>query len=74
MGGLTYHSDKLLACTIYCFHFLNHTGVLVYHCLVSICESLLENEEKLNALDRNSGDGDTGTTFARAAKGIHIEY
>ena len=31
----------------------------------------MENEEKLNALDRNSGDGDTGTTFARAAKGMY---
>ena len=34
----------------------------------------MENEEKLNALDRNSGDGDTGTTFARAAKGMYTLY
>ena len=43
--------------------------LVVYESLQKICQSLAENEEKLNALDRNSGDGDTGTTFARAAKG-----
>jgi len=45
-------------------------GVYVFHCLKKICESIMENEEKLNDLDRNSGDGDTGTTFTRGAKGM----
>ena len=32
----------------------------------------MESEEKLNVLDRNSGDGDTGTTFTRGAKGTYM--
>ena len=44
---------------------------MAYESLKKICERIIENEEKLNELDRNCGDGDTGTTFARAAKGIY---
>ena len=34
----------------------------------AICQALLEREAELNALDARVGDGDTGTTFATAAR------
>lgn len=34
------------------------------------CELFIENEDYLNALDARVGDGDTGSTFATAARGI----
>eukprot|EP00111_Clytia_hemisphaerica_P016103 TCONS_00047659-protein len=58
------------------------TGLIAYYSLKKICQKIIENEEKLNELDRSCGDGDTGTTFARAAKEIskrledqeHVRY
>jgi dihydroxyacetone kinase len=38
--------------------------------VVAICEALLRQESELNALDARVGDGDTGTTFAAAARAI----
>ena len=38
--------------------------------LEAICEALLQREAELNALDARVGDGDTGTTFATAARTI----
>jgi triose/dihydroxyacetone kinase / FAD-AMP lyase (cyclizing) len=38
--------------------------------LEAICQALLEREAELNALDARVGDGDTGTTFATAARTI----
>ncbi|KAK5875562.1 hypothetical protein CesoFtcFv8_026632 [Champsocephalus esox] len=38
--------------------------------LVTVCSTLLEKQEELNALDRASGDGDCGNTHAQAAKAI----
>lgn len=45
-------------------------GAIIYRCLKKACESIIGNKEKLNDLDRNSGDGDTGTTFSEGAKAI----
>ena len=36
--------------------------------LTAICHALLTHETQLNALDAKVGDGDTGTTFATAAR------
>ncbi|HYO39744.1 MAG TPA: dihydroxyacetone kinase subunit DhaK [Nocardioidaceae bacterium] len=36
----------------------------------SVCTALLDSEEALNALDAKVGDGDTGTTFAGAARAV----
>lgn len=38
--------------------------------LEAICQALLQREAELNALDARVGDGDTGTTFATAARTI----
>ncbi|SRR5579883_633570 len=38
--------------------------------LTAICEALLSQEQELNELDARVGDGDTGTTFAIAARAI----
>jgi len=35
-----------------------------------ICDVLIEKEPELNALDAKVGDGDTGTTFATAARSV----
>src|ERR1041384_3785478 len=35
-----------------------------------ICEALVGKESELNALDARVGDGDTGTTFATAARSV----
>jgi hypothetical protein len=45
------------------------TGRTIYNCLSKIAETLEENEERLNTLDRLAGDGDCGSTLKRAAKG-----
>lgn len=42
----------------------------VKHALEKICTTLLAMEEELNELDRASGDGDCGSTHARAAQAI----
>ncbi|MBU2534363.1 MAG: dihydroxyacetone kinase subunit DhaK, partial [Alphaproteobacteria bacterium] len=38
--------------------------------LTSCCETLIAAEKDLNALDAKSGDGDTGTTLATAARAL----
>lgn len=40
--------------------------------LESICKSLLQQKEELNALDRAAGDGDCGSTHALAATGVQM--
>ena len=32
-------------------------------CVAEVCEVLMDNEERLNELDRGSGDGDCGSTM-----------
>ncbi len=36
---------------------------------MSVCEALIREEERLNDLDRGSGDGDCGSTLSAGAKG-----
>jgi dihydroxyacetone kinase len=38
--------------------------------LAAICNALIKHETELNALDARVGDGDTGTTFAAAARTV----
>jgi dihydroxyacetone kinase len=38
--------------------------------LVAVCDALVKHEAELNALDARVGDGDTGTTFAVAARTV----
>lgn len=38
--------------------------------IMSMCGALIENEAALNTLDRQIGDGDTGSTFATAARAV----
>ena len=38
--------------------------------VAAVCEALIEAEEDLNALDAKVGDGDTGSTFAGAARRV----
>ena len=38
--------------------------------MLSVCDVLVSAEEKLNDLDRGSGDGDCGTTLKEGALGI----
>jgi dihydroxyacetone kinase len=40
--------------------------------LTAICGALMKNESALNDLDRQIGDGDTGTTFATAARAVLV--
>ena len=44
-------------------------GALLKRCVVGVCEALIREEEKLNELDRGSGDGDCGTTLKAGALG-----
>ena len=41
--------------------------------LEAICQALIKREAELNALDARVGDGDTGTTFAAAARTVLAE-
>lgn len=41
--------------------------------LLAACEALLSEAERLDALDKQVGDGDTGSTFASAARRVHAE-
>jgi triose/dihydroxyacetone kinase / FAD-AMP lyase (cyclizing) len=41
--------------------------------LVAVSSALIENRERLDALDAQAGDGDTGSTFALAANRITAE-
>ncbi|BDU37941.1 dihydroxyacetone kinase subunit DhaK [Vibrio nigripulchritudo] len=47
-----------------------HENNRVEAIVMSVCRSLLEHERELNALDAEVGDGDTGTTFANAARSV----
>jgi ATP-dependent dihydroxyacetone kinase len=38
--------------------------------IISICDMLISSEAALNGLDAKSGDGDTGTTLANAARSL----
>ncbi|KAL8585787.1 hypothetical protein ACOMHN_037350 [Nucella lapillus] len=42
----------------------------VYSILKGVGESLVSAEDRLNSLDKQSGDGDCGTTMARGAKAL----
>lgn len=46
---------------------------LVREALLSVCAALTENRARLDALDAQAGDGDTGSTFAAAAGRITAE-
>ena len=48
---------------------LSFLGVHLQKCVTKVCEALINNEEKLNELDRGSGDGDCGTTLKAGAIG-----
>ncbi len=39
-------------------------------CVGEVCEAWIKEEEKLNSLDRGSGDGDCGSTLKAGAIGI----
>ncbi|KAF7994103.1 hypothetical protein HCN44_011372 [Aphidius gifuensis] len=43
---------------------------ILEECLRSACENIIENEIKLNSLDRGCGDGDCGYTHKKLANGI----
>jgi dihydroxyacetone kinase len=45
------------------------TAAVVQH----VCDMLMKKEAELNALDARVGDGDTGTTFAAAARSVRDE-
>jgi dihydroxyacetone kinase len=45
------------------------TAAVVQH----VCDMLMNKEAELNALDARVGDGDTGTTFAAAARSVRDE-
>ena len=38
-------------------------------CVAEVCECLIRNEERLNELDRGSGDGDCGSTMTAGCTG-----
>ena len=38
-------------------------------CVAEVCEVLIRNEERLNDLDRGSGDGDCGSTMTAGSTG-----
>jgi dihydroxyacetone kinase len=40
----------------------------------AVCNVLIEKEAELNALDAKVGDGDTGTTFATAARSVKDKF
>jgi hypothetical protein len=42
----------------------------IYDMVKTAADRLLSSEEKLNGLDKESGDGDCGSTMARGAQGI----
>lgn len=45
-------------------------GRLIRNILLKICEAVLLNENSLNEMDSEYGDGDTGTTLSRGAQAI----
>ena len=47
------------------------TGRFLRQCFENISKLLVNNESRLNDLDKASGDGDTGTTLRNGATGEH---
>ncbi|XP_064621680.1 triokinase/FMN cyclase-like isoform X2 [Lineus longissimus] len=45
-------------------------GQKIYKCIKSVCDVLIQSENKLNKLDTEGGDGDCGTTHRRGAEAI----
>lgn len=45
------------------------SGKVMRSCVSEVCDCLISNEEKLNDLDRGSGDGDCGTTLKAGSSG-----
>ncbi len=50
--------------------FVGSDAPAVASLITSMGQALLANEEAVNALDRRIGDGDTGSTFANAARAV----
>lgn len=50
--------------------FISSEDSFIEKLIDGICQMLIEKEDELNELDAKVGDGDTGTTFANAAKSI----
>ena len=44
-------------------------GRMMRSCVAEVCEVLIRNEERLNDLDRGSGDGDCGSTMTAGSTG-----
>ena len=55
--------------TSLCLIFCTEQSKLVYECLKKAAETLIKSEVRLNDLDKESGDGDCGSTMARGAQG-----
>lgn len=53
-----------------CYFTLTDVSMKIYDMVKTAAERLLSSEEKLNGLDKESGDGDCGSTMARGAQGI----
>jgi hypothetical protein len=53
------------------FPYLIATSDMLYDMIKLSMERLIASEDELNKLDKESGDGDCGTTLARGAKGRH---
>jgi dihydroxyacetone kinase len=45
-------------------------GRMMRSCVAEVCEVLIRNEERLNDLDRGSGDGDCGSTLTAGSTAI----
>lgn len=45
------------------------SGKVMRSCVSEVCDCLIRNEERLNDLDRGSGDGDCGTTLKAGSSG-----
>lgn len=48
------------------------SGKVMRLCLSEVCDCLISSEERLNELDRGSGDGDCGTTLKAGCSGKSI--
>ena len=62
MGGCLHHVSVMM-CVRTPPLFLCVLGKVLKQCFENICQLLVENESRLNDLDKASGDGDTGTTL-----------
>jgi dihydroxyacetone kinase len=52
------------------YHFIASNNKVAQAVLTTICETLINAEHELNALDALVGDGDTGSTFAGGARRV----